>query len=261
MNVKMYKEKTVEFLSLILLDKWTTAIKNKIHCPITTSSIIWERHFKKEFLSGRERKRLKINAIPTEFLMLQTDPLKELNNLINLYGHVNTDSREVIVAIAAGSTMCSMDENIAPDLTDSREVIVATAAGSTMCSMDENIALDLTDSREVTVATAVGPTICSMDENIVPDLTEERTVGKDANFNMDVHIVSDPAEDKPHNLLLQIETLKAENECLTALMESLKNDRKKQLENVADTYQRLLQEQKKLMKNKLTSALNKVNLN
>ncbi|XP_025164043.1 uncharacterized protein LOC112590788 isoform X8 [Harpegnathos saltator] len=208
MNVKMYKEKTVEFLSLILLDKWTTAIKNKIHCPITTSSIIWERHFKKEFLSGRERKRLKINAIPTEFLMLQTDPLKELNNLINLYGHVNTDSREV------------------------------------------------------TVATAVGPTICSMDENIVPDLTEaERTVGKDANFNMDVHIVSDPAEDKPHNLLLQIETLKAENECLTALMESLKNDRKKQLENVADTYQRLLQEQKKLMKNKLTSALNKVNLN
>ncbi|XP_025164042.1 uncharacterized protein LOC112590788 isoform X7 [Harpegnathos saltator] len=235
MNVKMYKEKTVEFLSLILLDKWTTAIKNKIHCPITTSSIIWERHFKKEFLSGRERKRLKINAIPTEFLMLQTDPLKELNNLINLYGHVNTDSREVIVA---------------------------TAAGSTMCSMDENIALDLTDSREVTVATAVGPTICSMDENIVPDLTEaERTVGKDANFNMDVHIVSDPAEDKPHNLLLQIETLKAENECLTALMESLKNDRKKQLENVADTYQRLLQEQKKLMKNKLTSALNKVNLN
>ncbi|XP_025152741.1 uncharacterized protein LOC112588159 [Harpegnathos saltator] len=187
MNVKMYKEKTVEFLSL---NKWTTAIKNKIHCPITTSSIICERHFKKEFLSGRERKRLKINAIPTEFLMLQTDPLKELNNLINLYGHVNTDSREVIVAIAAGSTMCSMDENIALDLTDSREVIVATAAGSTICSMGENVAPDLTDCRE-----AVGPTICSMDENIVPDLIEaERTVGKDAHFNMDVHIVSDPAE-------------------------------------------------------------------
>ena len=66
----------------VLLEKWTVAIRETSN-SITGCSIICERHFKKEFLSGKERKRLKINAVPTEFLTLQIDPLQELNDLIN----------------------------------------------------------------------------------------------------------------------------------------------------------------------------------
>lgn len=65
-----------------LLEKWTVAI-HKTHCAITANSRICERHFKKEFFSGKERKRLKINAVPTECLT-SSDPLQELNALINL---------------------------------------------------------------------------------------------------------------------------------------------------------------------------------
>jgi len=35
----------------VLLEKWITAVY-KTHSPVTASSIICERHFKKEFLSG-----------------------------------------------------------------------------------------------------------------------------------------------------------------------------------------------------------------
>lgn len=58
----------------------------------------------------------------------------------------------------------------------------------------------------------------------------------------------------------QIKILKAENERLTALMQSLKDDHTKQLQHQADMFQYMLQNQKKVMQNKLTSALTKVKL-
>ncbi|KAM0728872.1 hypothetical protein ACS0PU_004226 [Formica fusca] len=58
----------------------------------------------------------------------------------------------------------------------------------------------------------------------------------------------------------QIKTLKAENERLTALVQSLRDNHIKQLQNQADMFQHLLREQKDFMKNKLTAALTKVKL-
>lgn len=64
----------------------------------------------------------------------------------------------------------------------------------------------------------------------------------------------------PHDLSLQIETLKAENRRLTDLVHSTKTHYEKQLENVVKMFHRLLQKQKDFMKNKLTSALKKAKL-
>ena len=67
----------------VLLEKWTTAVC-ETSSFVTASSIVCERHFKAEFISGKERKRLNKNAVPTEFLSSQIDPLQKLNDLIYL---------------------------------------------------------------------------------------------------------------------------------------------------------------------------------
>lgn len=64
---------------IALLAKWTTII-NRSNWVATAFSRIYELHFKQEYLSGTKRKRLRLNAIPTENL---TDPLQELNILID----------------------------------------------------------------------------------------------------------------------------------------------------------------------------------
>ena len=56
----------------------------------------------------------------------------------------------------------------------------------------------------------------------------------------------------------QIKNLKAENEHLTTLIQSLKDNQTNQLQNQADMFQHLLQKQKDVMKKKLTSAQNKI---
>lgn len=58
----------------------------------------------------------------------------------------------------------------------------------------------------------------------------------------------------------QIKTLKIENERLTAFVQSLKDNHKKQLQNQANMFQHLLREQKNIWKNKLTSTLTEIKL-
>ncbi|XP_070157920.1 uncharacterized protein [Polyergus mexicanus] len=229
----------------ILLEKWTVAI-HKTHCPVTACSRICERHFKKEFLSGKERKRLKINAIPTELLTLQVDPLQELNALINLYGQGKTGCKEKMAARRdTSSSICNMDAHVAPDPVE--EMAARRDTSSSICNMDAHVAPDPVE--EMAARRDTSPSICNMDAHVAPDLVEEiMYINKCAPTN--------EADDSES----QIKTLKVENKRLTALVQSLRDNHIKQLQNQADMFQHLLREQKDFMKNKLTAALTKVKL-
>ncbi|RLU19470.1 hypothetical protein DMN91_008027 [Ooceraea biroi] len=316
----------------LLSEKWITAI-HKTQSSITAYSRICERHFKKEFLSeGQDRKRLKINAVPTEFLTLRVDPLQEQNKRLRINAAptepltVQVDplqgqnKRVKINAVPTKFLALRVDPlqeqnkrvkiNTVPTkllalrvdpLQEQNKRLKINVVPTKLLALrvdplqEQNGLINLhgqvkTGCKEEIVAKRdVISNICNRNAHIVPISVKGMYLVRMYAYNFGignsntfvyVEIVrtnkciptNEPnpglqivrtnkclPTNEP-NLELQIKTLKADNERLRALVQSLKDDHTRQLENQAEMFRHLLREQKEVMKNKLTSALNKVKL-
>ncbi|XP_011351936.2 uncharacterized protein LOC105287826 isoform X2 [Ooceraea biroi] len=293
----------------LLSEKWITAI-HKTQSSITAYSRICERHFKKEFLSeGQDRKRLKINAVPTEFLTLRVDPLQEQNKRLRINAAptepltVQVDplqgqnKRVKINAVPTKFLALRVDPlqeqnkrvkiNTVPTkllalrvdpLQEQNKRLKINVVPTKLLALrvdplqEQNGLINLhgqvkTGCKEEIVAKRdVISNICNRNAHIVPISVKEivRTnkciPTNEPNPGLQIVRTNKCLPTNEPNLELQIKTLKADNERLRALVQSLKDDHTRQLENQAEMFRHLLREQKEVMKNKLTSALNKVKL-